>query len=294
MRIVIASASGQLARATAEYVLEKVSPDDLILVSRNVGALADFADRGVTVRYGDYDRPESLPAAFEGGERLLLISLHELGHRVTQHENAVNAAKAAGVRHIVYTSYIMVDPACPSTVVPDHLRTHELLEASGLDVTYLRNGLYAETPVTQILPPAIARGMLVDNTDHARGAFVHRDDCAAVAAAVLTSSGHEGETYDVTGPELLSFADITALAAKVSGRPVAYQSVDDASFEAGLREAGVPDDVRGMIVSFGVALRAGWGEPLTDTVERLTGRPARPIVDLMERHRALLTGAGAS
>lgn len=294
MRIVIASASGRLARATAEYALEKVSPDDVILVSRNVGALADFAERGVTVRYGDYDRPESLPAAFEGADRLLLVSLHELGHRVVQHGNAIDAAKAAGVRHIVYTSYIMVDPACPSTVVPDHLRTHELLEKSGLDVTYLRNGLYAETPVTQILPPAIERGVLIDNTDHARGAFVHRDDCAAVAAAVLTSSGHEGKTYDVTGPELLSFADITARAAEVAGRPVAYQSVDDASLDAGLREAGVPDDVRGMIVSFGVALRAGWGEPLTDTVERLTGRPPRPITDLMERHRDLLTGAGAS
>ena len=290
MRIVIASASGQLARATAEYVLEKVSPEDVILVSRNVDALAGFAARGASVRYGDYDRPESLPAAFEGGDRLLLISLHELGHRVTQHANAINAAKAAGVRHIVYTSYIMVDPDCPSTVVPDHLRTHELLDDSGLDVTYLRNGLYAETPVTQILPPAIARGVLVDNTDHARGAFVHRDDCAAVAAAVLTSSGHEGRTYDITGPELLSFADITALAAKVSGRPVAYQSVDDASLDAGLREAGVPDDVRGMIVSFGIALRAGWGEPLTDTVERLTGRPPRPITDLMEQHRSLLAG----
>jgi NAD(P)H dehydrogenase (quinone) len=291
MRIVIASASGQLARATAEYALEKVSPDDVILVSRTPDALAEFAGRGVTVRYGDYDRPESLPAAFEGADRLLLISLHELGHRVTQHKNSIDAAKAAGVRHIVYTSYIMVDPACPSTVVPDHLRTHELLADSGLDITYLRNGLYAETPVTQILPPAIARGMLVDNTDHARGAFVHRDDCAAVAAAVLTSSGHEGRTYDVTGPELLSFADLTALAAEVSGRPVGYQSVDDASFEAGLREAGVPDDVRGMIVSFGVALRGGWGEPLTDTVERLTGRPARPVTDLMERHRSLLADA---
>ncbi|WP_396449153.1 SDR family oxidoreductase [Actinomadura sp.] len=293
MRIVIASASGQLARATAKYALEKVPPDDVILVSRNPDALAEFADRGVAVRYGDYDRPESLPAAFAGGDRLFMVSLHELGHRVTQHRNAIDAAKRAGVRHIVYTSYIMVDPACPSTVVPDHLRTHELLDASGLDVTYLRNGLYAETPVTQILPPAIARGVLVDNTDHARGAFVHRDDCAAVAAAVLTSSGHEGRTYDVTGPELLSFADLTALAAEVSGRPVAYQSVDDASFEAGLREAGVPDDVRGMIVSFGVALRAGWGEPLTDTVQRLTGRPPRPITDLMEQHRSLLTGAQA-
>ncbi|MGW5417451.1 SDR family oxidoreductase [Actinomadura geliboluensis] len=291
MRIVIASASGQLARATAQSALEKVPPGDVVMVTREPTALAEFTDRGVTVRYGDYDRPESLPAAFEGGDRLLLVSLHELGHRVTQHKNAINAAKSAGIRHIVYTSYIMVDPDCPSMVVPDHLRTHELLDESGLDVTYLRNGLYAETPVTQILPPAIARGVLVDNTDHARGAFVHRDDCAAVAAEVLTSSGHEGRTYDVTGPELLSFADLTALAAKVSGRPVAYQSVDDESFDAGLREAGVPDDVRGMIVSFGTALRAGYGEPLTDTVERLTGRPPRPIADLMERHRDLLAGA---
>ncbi|MGP4022463.1 SDR family oxidoreductase [Actinomadura sp. 3N407] len=290
MRIAIASASGQLARGTAKYVLEKVSPDDVVLVTRNVDALAGFADHGVAVRHGDHDRPETLPAAFEGVDRLFLVSLHELGHRVTQHRNAIDAAVAAGVRHIVYTSYIMVDPACPSTVVPDHLRTHELLDGSGLDVTYLRNGLFAETPVTQILPPAIARGMLVDNTDHARGAFVHRDDCAAVAAGVLTSSGHEGKTYDVTGPELLSFADITALAAKVSGRSVGYLSVGDEEFDAQLRAAGVPDEVRGMIVSFGVSLRAGFGEPLTDTVRRFTGRPARPITDLMEQHRALLAG----
>ncbi|GAA0554140.1 SDR family oxidoreductase [Actinomadura livida] len=291
MRIAIASASGQLARATAKYLLEKVSPDDVVLVTRNVDALAEFADAGATVRYGDYDRPESLPAAFEKVDRLLLVSLHELGHRVTQHRNAIDASAAAGVRHIVYTSYIMAEPGCPSTVVPDHLRTHELLDASGLEVTYLRMGLFAETPVTQILPPAIARGMLVDNTAHAKGAFVHRDDCAAAAAAVLASSGHEGRTYDVTGPELLGFDDLTTLAAGISGRPVGYLSVADDELDAQLRAAGVPDDVRGMIVSFGVSLRAGYGEPLSDAVQRLTGRPARPITDLMERHRGLLAGS---
>ncbi|TDB94434.1 SDR family oxidoreductase [Actinomadura sp. 7K534] len=291
MRIAIAGASGQLARATAKYLLEKVSPDDVVLITRNVDALAEFADAGAAVRYGDYDRPESLPAAFEGVDRLLLVSLHELGHRVTQHRNAIDAAAAAGVRQIVYTSYIMAEPGCPSTVVPDHLRTHELLDASGLEVTYLRMGLFAETPVTQILPPAIARGVLVDNTAHAKGAFVHRDDCAAAAAAVLASSGHEGRTYDVTGPELLGFDDLTTLAAGISGRPVGYLSVPDDELDAQLRAAGVPDDVRGMIVSFGVSLRAGYGEPLSDAVERLTGRPARPVSDLMERHRDLLAGS---
>jgi NAD(P)H dehydrogenase (quinone) len=291
MRILIAGASGHLGRAVAGYALQHAAASDVILVTRDVEALAEFAARGVTVRYGDYDRPESLPAAFAGADRMLLISLHELGHRVVQHHNAIKAAVAAGVGHIVYTSYVMVDPACPSTVVPDHLRTHELLERSGLDVTILRNGLYAETPVTQILPPAVARGMLVDNTDGAQGAFVHRDDCAAVAAAVLTSPGHEGQTYDVTGPELLSFADLTAMAAKVTGRRVGYASVDDATLDAQLAAAGVPDEVRGMIVSFGVSLRQGFGLRLTDTVERLTGRPARPVIDLMEQHRDLLTGA---
>src|SRR5690606_30647817 len=131
----------------------------------------------------------------------------------------------------------------------------------------------------------------VDTPARPKGAFVPRGAGAAVAAAGLTSSGHEGRTYDVTGPELLGFDEIAALAAKVSGRPVGYLSVPDDQLDAQLRAAGVPDEVRGMIVSLRVALRARSGEPLTDTVQRLTGRPARPIADLMERHRALLTGA---
>src|SRR5690606_41903949 len=113
----------------------------------------------------------------------------------------------------------------------------------------------------------------------------------AAAPAARTPPGHEGRPSAVTGPELLGFAEIAALAAKVSGRSVGYLSVPDDELDAQLRAAGVPDEVRGMIVSFGVALRAGYGEPLTDTVQRLTGRPARPIAALMERHRALLTGA---
>lgn len=291
MSILIAGASGHLGRATAEYVLERVPAEDVILVTRTVAALGDLAERGASVRHGDYDRPESLPAAFAGADRMLLISLHELGTRVGQHRSAIDAAVAAGVRHIVYTSYVMVDPACPSTVVPDHLRTHELLERSGLDLTILRNGLYAETPVTQIVPTALPHGVLVDNTAGAGGAFVHRDDCATAAAAVLTSEGHEGRTYTLTGPEPLSFADVAAIAASVSGRPLGYASVDDDALDAQLTSAGVPEEVRGMIVSFGVALRQGFGTQCTDDVYELTGTKARPLQELMERHRGLLLAA---
>src|SRR5688500_8009160 len=143
MSILIAGASGGLGRAAARHLLERVPAEDVILVTRHPEALGEFAERGATVRFGDYDHPESLPAAFAGADRMLLISLHELGRRVVQHGNAIDAAVAAGVRHLVYTSYVMVDPACPSTVVPDHLRTYELLDTSGLEVTILRNGLFA-------------------------------------------------------------------------------------------------------------------------------------------------------
>ena len=220
MTIVITGASGAFGRMAAERLLAKVDPAQLVLVTRNPAALAQFAARGATVRHGDFDKPESLPAAFAGGEQLLLISTLDVGERRRrQHQTAIDGAVAAGVRHVVYTSSVGIHPRSPAFVIEDHLFTEEALRRSGLAFTFMRDAQYAEVITTMIAPGAVASGEWLSSAADGCMAFVSKKDCVAAAVAVLTTPGHEGAVYEITGPELLSFADCARIAAEVTGRP---------------------------------------------------------------------------
>lgn len=280
MSIVITGASGQLGRRVAELVLEQTS--DVVLVTRSPEVLAGFAERGAQVRYGDFDDPESLDAAFAGGERLLLVSTNVIGTRVAQHRRAIDAAVRAGVRHVLYTSIVNPGPENVAAVAVEHRETEEALRASGLAWTFLRNDIYADLQ-PQSAAAAIASGQLVTNAGDGRTGYVTREDCAAVAAAVLLGEGHEGRAYDVTGPETLSAADLAALYSELGGKPVEVVHVDDAAFAAGLVEhAGMPQAMAEVYATFGAATRAGVLDVQTDVVQRLTGRAPQSLRSLLE------------
>jgi NAD(P)H dehydrogenase (quinone) len=287
-RLVITGASGQLGRRTAELVLERSRPDHLILVTRSPEDLADLAARGADVRFGNFDRPVELPEAFAGGERMLLISTTDLEAREEQHRSAITAAAAAGIRHVAYTSVLSPEPPNPAVIAPSHYETECALEASGLTWTFLRNSLYAEYQVAEAAR-SIATGTLVHNRGDGRVAYVSREDCAAVAAAVLTTPGHERRSYDVTGPESFSASDLAVLYGQVGGRTVEAVALDDESFVAGLvGDAGGDDHLRygaQLVASFGRSIREGYLARLTDAVERLTGRPPIQLRELLEAHR---------
>jgi NAD(P)H dehydrogenase (quinone) len=270
MSIVITGASGKLGRRTAEYVLARTS--DVVLVTRSPDKLAGL---GGEVRYGDFDDPASLPAAFAGGERLLLISTDVVGARLQGHRNAIAAAVAAGVRHIAYTSIVNPSDSNPAGVVPDHSATEEAIRAAGVEWTFLRNAIYAEI-MAMGAPPAIASGSYVTNAGDGRSAYVLQDDCAAAAAAVLTTPGHEGKTYDITGPEALSVEDIAALYTQAGGSPVEPVKLDDDAWIATMAEHGMPEAVVRLFASFGRSMRQGYAAPVSTAVEDLTGRPPRP------------------
>jgi len=290
MSIVITGASGNLARAVTRLLLDKhgVAPRDLLLVTRSPERLSDIAERGAQVRQGDFDRPDELPAAFAGGERVLLISADRLGVRIRQHTAAVNAAKAAGVRHIAYTSYVNTDvKGNPSAIAPEHLATERAIRDAGLAYTFLRNSIYAEVQAPDAAA-ASATGRLVTNAGDGRCAYVSRDDCAAVAAVVLAEGAtHENTIYEVTGPELLDAPALAALYAEVGARPVEPVLVDDAAFAQGLVEhAGMPQAVAESYATFGAAIRGGFLDVRTDVVERLTGRAPRRLGEVLEQHAA--------
>ena len=276
MSIVITGASGQLGRRVAELVLEQTA--DVILATRTPETLSGLAG---DVRRADFDDPASLDAAFAGGSRLLLVSLPTIGARVPQHIAAIDAAARAGVGSIAYTSIVNPGPENPSAVAAEHLQTEDAIRASGLAWTFLRNSIYADLQARSAAA-ALATGQLVTNAGDGRTALVTREDCARVAAAVLVGDGHEGQAYDVTGPEALSADDLAAIYSELGGKPVEVVHVDDAAYAAGLVEhAGMPQAVAEIYATFGAATRRGALSAQTDVVERLTGRAPGTVRELL-------------
>jgi len=285
MKLVITGASGQLARSAAELVLAAVDPGDLILTTRTPAALASFAARGAVVRHADFADPRSLRAAFAGGERLLLVSATDLRERTAQHQAAIDAAKAAGVRHMTYTSGLKPEPPNPAVVAPSHHATEQALKQSGLRWTILRNSLYADYQLPEA-KGAIATGELVHNRGRGKVAYVARDDCAAAAAAVLLQSGHERVVYEITGSESFDADDLASLYSGIGGRPVRARALDDDAFVSALvgNSAGDDDHLRygaQLVASFGRSIREGYMDSRTDTVAKLTGRAPRTLAQTL-------------
>lgn len=302
--LVITGASGNYGRGLTDRLIAAGRAADLILITRSPDKLVDRAAQGCTVRYGDFDKPETLAEALRGGERMLLISGTRVGARVVQHKAAINAAAAAGVKHIAYTSFIGIDdPANPAEVRHDHIETERLIRASGMAWTMLRDAHYADAMILMAGPGAIQSGQWVSNAGEGLEAMVWRDDCIACAAAVLLGEGHEDQVYNVTGPELQTFREVAAIMAEVTGRPVAYVSTTDEEQYAMFDAMGVPrrpvDDqtVAGLpwnsddMVSFGRAIREGFLAVCSDDVEWLTGRKARSVRAMIEDHAEMLRGA---
>ena len=303
-RIAITGASGHYGRIVIDALIAAGRAQDLILMTRNPDRLADYAAAGCTVRQGDYDRPETLRPAFAGADRLLLISGTRVGARVVQHRAAIDAARAAGVRHLVYTSFIGIDdPANPAEVRHDHSETERLIKASGLDWTMLRDAHYADAMIVMAGPGVMASGQWISNAGDGREAMVWREDCALCAAAVLTGEGHAGQSYDITGPELQTFAEVAAIMADVTGVPLRYAAIDDAAQYAIFDAMGIPrrpvdDHYVGAIpwnsddmVTFGRAIREGYLAICSQDVARLLGRPPRSTRAMIEAHAAMLRAA---
>jgi NAD(P)H dehydrogenase (quinone) len=271
-RIIISGASGQLGgQAVKDLLATGVPAKNLILVSRTPDGLLEYAKLGAATRFGDFARPESLSAAFAGGTRMLLISIGTgAGPRPIAHGHAIDAAKAAGVKQIAYTSWLGISKGDNQGIAVDHVATEELLRNSGVAYTFLRNSLYMEI----LLPQAakmVADGKATIPPREVQVGYVTRNDCAAAAAAVLATPGHDNKIYDITGPALIGVREIAAAATAATGKPVALVPADPSA-----------PPVR----SF-----AGPSLAFTSTaVADLTGRPATSIKAFLAENRAKLGG----
>jgi NAD(P)H dehydrogenase (quinone) len=299
MKILVTGASGPFGSGVARGLIARgVKPSDLILVSRDPTKLTEFTALGAQARAGDFDDYTSLVQAFAGAERMLMISTNRVGQREPQHRNAVNAAKAAGVRHVVYTSFVG-RPDCVSMAVSDHRFTEKLLTESGLAWTFLRNSQYSEAMRDAGAPAAIRSGQWLSASGNGRIALVTRDDCIAAAVAVLAGQGHEHErkTYDITGPDLLTYRELAALVSEITGHSISYKEVGAEGMYALFDAIGIPrsaeDDrvVNGFgwcsddMVSFELTIASGDFAIRSDDLENLTGRKPESMRHFMMRHR---------
>ena len=282
MSIVIAGASGQLGRGVVEEALGRVDAQELILVTRNPGSLAGYAERGAQVRHGDFTDPATLPGAFAGGKRLLLISTDVVGVRVAHHHAAIDAAVTAGVEFIAYTSILNPVEDNPAAVVPDHRATEERMRESGAGWAFLRNWIYADLEANT-LAAAQSTGKLVTNAGHGRIAYVARMDCAAAAAAVVTGGdlGREGVRDHRPGaPRCRRPRGALRRPHRLAGRggPARRRALRQ-RVRRGRRGCRSRS---GAAASFGRATREGYFDVVSSDFELLTGRAPRGLRSVLD------------
>jgi NAD(P)H dehydrogenase (quinone) len=277
MRIAVTGATGHLGHLVVQDLLKSTPAQDIVAIVRDASKAADLAAQGVQVRVAPYDDPPALRAALAGVDRLLLISSSEVGRRVQQHQNVIDAAKAAGVQYIAYTSAPLA--ATTSLILaPDHKATEELLIDSGVDFTFLRNNWYTENYLQQ-LNTARQTGKVVAAAGQGQVASASRADYAAGAAAVLLGSGHVGRIYELGGDDAWTYDELAAAIGEVIGKPVTYEPVDGATLVEILQSVGLDEGTAGFVAALDANIAAGALAEVTHDLSRLIGRPTTPLVE---------------
>jgi NAD(P)H dehydrogenase (quinone) len=292
MTVIVTGAAGHLGRLVAEQLMDRLPAEQVRLVTRRPEALDEFIARGADVRLGDFNDPASLRGAFAGGRRMLLISTDAVGRRVRQHRAAIDAAAQAGVERVVFTSIVNPVAANPlGANAWEQGKTEATLQRSGLDWTMLRFGNFAELQ----LPPAataVKNGQLVVNFGTGRIVPISRRDCAEAAAITLTTEGHAGKTYNITGSEALSAQELAELYADVSGHPVKLVLLSDTMLTWTLLSIGTAAPIAWDITAFGRAVRQGYFDVVDPTFEHLTGRAPMTLREVLVAQRADLLAVG--
>jgi NAD(P)H dehydrogenase (quinone) len=266
----LTGANGHLGRLVIKHLLTLVPADQIIATTRDPEKMADVAAQGVIVRRADFSDPVTLPAAFAGATRLLIISTDAVGQRVEQHKAAVAGAVAAGVSHLVYTSAPGADPNSSHPILGEHGQTEVALAASGLQWTALRNNFYSDL-LKDFFGLLLVNSQLLLPEGSAKHSWVTREDCARAAAGALAGKLADVGPVDVTGPEALSFIDLAQRYFSVSGQSITTKVLPEQEIMAQVLTKGVPEAVAGFVVGFASWTAREVATTPTDTVERASG-----------------------
>lgn len=275
--IAITGATGQLGALAVEELLKTVKASELVAIVRNPAKADALAQKGVVVRQADYGDQAALTAALSGVEKLLLVSSSEVGQRAAQHRNVINAAKAAGVKFIAYTSLLHADKS-PLGLHVEHVETEKMLADSGIPYALLRNGWYTEIYLASA-PAALAHGVFIGAAGDGKIASATRADYAAAAARVISTEGHAGKVYELAGDSAWTLSELAAELSKQSGKPVVYQNLSEADFAGALKGVGLPDVFANLLADSDIGASKGGLFDDSHTLSKLIGRPTTPLAE---------------
>ncbi|MES0262270.1 SDR family oxidoreductase [Citrobacter portucalensis] len=275
--IAITGATGQLGQHVIESLLKTVPASQIVAIARNPAKATALSQQGITVRQADYSDEAAFTTALQGIDKLLLISSSEVGQRAPQHRNVINAAKAAHVKFIAYTSLLHADTS-PLGLADEHVATEKMLAESGIAYALLRNGWYTENYLASA-PAALEHGVFIGAAGEGKIASATRADYAAAAARVISEDGHSGKTYELAGDAGWTLSQLAAELAKQSGKKVVYQNLSEADFAAALKGVGLPAGLADMLADSDTGASKGGLFDDSHTLSKLIGRPTTSLAD---------------
>ncbi|MBJ9269092.1 SDR family oxidoreductase [Citrobacter sp. Ce119] len=275
--IAITGATGQLGQHVIESLLKTVPASQIVAIVRNPAKATTLSQQGITVRQADYSDEAALTTALQGIDKLLLISSSEVGQRAPQHRNVINAAQAAHVKFIAYTSLLHADTS-PLGLADEHVATEKMLAESGIAYALLRNGWYTENYLASA-PAALEHGVFIGAAGEGTIASATRADYAAAAARVISEDGHAGKTYELAGDAGWTLSQLAAELAKQSGKKVVYQNLSEADFAAALKGVGLPAGLADMLADSDTGASKGGLFDDSHTLSKLIGRPTTSLAD---------------
>jgi NAD(P)H dehydrogenase (quinone) len=277
--IVVTGATGQLGRLVIASLLKKVAPAQIVALARDPSRAADLAEQGVQVRQADYSDRASLDAALQGAQKVLLISSSEVGQRVAQHRNVIDAAKQAGASLVAYTSLLHLETS-PLMLAGEHKETEAYLKGAGVPYAMLRNGWYTENYLASI-PAALAHNAVFGAAGDGRIASAARADYAEAAAAVLTLPAQGGKIYELAGDEAYTLSEFAQELSKQSGKEIPYVNLPEADYKAALVQAGLPDGFAALLADSDTGVSKGALFDDTHQLSALIGRPTASLASMI-------------